>query len=470
MAICSFFLQGRCRFGDECWNEHPRDGPHHGRNKSQAAGQRYVQPSTFSKNLTWTNRDNDRGSSVSGDNNRNRSSKSNDSSGYYTPQNRFSSLANQDHGRDGGQDKEDGPVADIIQDMKMWEVSGQWPLSVYCVLKERQHLSGFTDVSPEELRLKYYTSHKEGNLQNYVSSVQQLVNQWKQRLCEIKDWNPFSISVLHNQLTKPPTFGGLQQSGSFGGLQQSGSFGGLQQSGSFGGLQQSGSFGGLQQSGFGTSSTSADKTVAAVTFSFKPDSQSATPNAGASSSFSSAPAFGSKPSVGFGTAGTGSAASFSFAPTTTSGGSASTFNFGSPSSAPTVAAPGFGSSASSGFGGTTVSNGFGSRASAGASFGGTTTTSGFGGLSNSTGTSGFGAVPTGVSSVSTPGTSLFGQDITVSTASNTVGSSATSVVFSSALYTSRNELSQEDLQQFESKTFTLGKVPLVPPPADLLSF
>ncbi|XP_077124881.1 nucleoporin NUP42 [Ranitomeya variabilis] len=460
MVICSFFLQGRCRFGDDCWNEHPKDGAHDGRNKSQASGQRYVQPSTFSKNLTWTNRDNDRGSfgSGSGDN---RSSKANDSSGYYTPQNRFSTLSNQDHGRDGGQDKEDGPLADIINDMKMWEVSGQWPLSVYCVLKERQHLSGFTDISPEELRLKYYTSHKEGNLQNYVSLVQQLVNQWKQRLREIKDWNPFSISVLPNQLTKPPTFGGLQQSGSIGGLQQSGSFGGL---------QQSGSFGSLQQSGFGTSSTSADKTVAAVTFSFKPDSQSATPNARASSSFSSAPAFGSKPSVGFGTAGTGSAASFSFAPTTTSGGSASTFNFGSPSSAPTVAAPGFGSSASSGFGGTTVINGFGSSASAGASFGGTTTTSGFGGLSNSTGTSGFGAVPTGVSSVSTPGTSLFGQHITVSNASSTVGSSATSVVFSSALYTSRNELSQEDLQQFESKTFTLGKVPLVPPPAELLSF
>jgi hypothetical protein len=23
MTICQFFLQGRCRFGDRCWNEHP---------------------------------------------------------------------------------------------------------------------------------------------------------------------------------------------------------------------------------------------------------------------------------------------------------------------------------------------------------------------------------------------------------------------------------------------------------------
>ncbi|XP_073533967.1 nucleoporin NUP42-like [Phyllobates terribilis] len=460
MAICSFFLQGRCKFGDRCWNEHPRDGRHQGHNRYQSqgsaassnwnsSGQRYVQPSTFSKNLTWTKRDNDRGSFGSGsDDNRNRSSKPNDSSGFYTPQNRFGALANQDHGRDGGQDIEDSPLADIIQDMESWEVSGQWPLSVYCVLKEQQHLSGFTDISPEELRLECYTSHEAGHLQNYMSSVQQLLNQWKQRVHEIKNWNPSSTSALLNQLTKPPIVTAQP---------------------TFGGLQQSGSFGGLQQSGFGTSSTSADKTVSAATFSFKLDSQSATPNAGASSSFSSAPAFGSKSSVGFATTGTGSASSFSFVPTTTSGGTTSIFSsFGSASSAPTAAAPGFGSSVSSGFGGTTVTSGFGSSASAGETFGGITTT-GFGGLSSSTGTSGFGAATTGACSVGTPGTSLFGQVVTVRNSSNTVGSSATNAMLSSALFTPRNELSQEDLLQFESKTFTLGKVPLMPPPADLLS-
>lgn len=26
MTVCSFFLQGRCRYGEKCWNEHPRDG------------------------------------------------------------------------------------------------------------------------------------------------------------------------------------------------------------------------------------------------------------------------------------------------------------------------------------------------------------------------------------------------------------------------------------------------------------
>ncbi|XP_066440654.1 nucleoporin NUP42 [Eleutherodactylus coqui] len=436
MVVCNFYLQGRCKFGDRCWNEHPRDGRQYGHNRYQeqgaaassnwgSSGQRYVQPATFSKNLTWTNKDADRSD------NRNRHSKSNAPSGFFTPQNRFTSLSTEDHARgDGGPDKERSPLIDILQDLEAWESSGQWLFSVYCVLKDQKHLSGFTDISPEELRWECYKSHSEGHFQNYVSSVQQLVNQWKQRTHEIKNWNPSSVSALLNQLTKPAPS-------------------------SFGDPQQSGSFGGLQQSGFGASSTSPNKTVTAANFSFKVDTPAAPPNAGAPSSFSSPPAFNSKPSFGSGDMGATSAASFSFAPTTTSGGAASTFSgFGSASAAPSTAVPAFGSATSSGFGGTTMTGGFGSNVS-----GGNTGTSGFGGLSSSTGTSGFGAGTTGTPS--TPGASLFGPGVT--------GSSGADAMLSSALFTPRNELSQEDLLQFESKMFALGKVPLVPPPVDLLT-
>ncbi|CAN2389809.1 nuclear export signal receptor activity [Pristimantis euphronides] len=460
MVVCSFFLQGRCKFGDRCWNEHTRDGRQqgHGRYQGQAAAsssawnssaQQYAGTSNFSKSTTWTNRDNDRSSFGSGSNdNRNRYSKSNAPSGFFTPQNRFSALANQDQARDSGQDKEGSLLGSVVQDLEAWESSGQWPLSVYCVLKEQGHLSGFTDISPEELRLECYKSHNEGHLQNYVSSVQQLVNQWKQRINEIRNWNPSSDSALLNQLTKPPT---ATAPSSFGGLQQSGSFGGL-------------------QSGFGASSTSTDKTVTAAAFSFKPDSHTAPPNAGATSGFASTPAYSNQPSSGFGNIGTPSASTFSFAPTTTSGGAASTFSgFGSASAAPSTAVPGFGSSVSSAFGGTTMTGGFGSHASAVSTFGGIPSTSGFGGQSSSTGSSGFGAATTGAGNLSTPGTSLFGQGAAVSSASKAVGSSVADTVLSSALFTPRNELSQEDLLQFESKMFTLGKVPLVPPPVELLT-
>ncbi|XP_044150100.1 nucleoporin NUP42 [Bufo gargarizans] len=467
MAICSFFLQGRCKFGDKCWNEHPRDGRHHGQNRHQgqasaassswnSSGPRYVQPSNFSKNLTWTNRDNDRSSSWSGSgDNRDRSSKSNAPSGFFSSQNRFNALANQDHARDTGQDKEGSLLADIIHDLEAWESSGQWAYSVYCVLKEQSHLSGFTDISPEELRLEFYTSHKEGHLQNYVNSAQQLINQWKHRVHEIKNWNS-SHSALLNQLTKPPSAAAPS------------SFGGPQQSGSFGGPQQSGSFGGPQQSGFGTSSTPATKTATAATFSFKLDSHTAAPTAGASSTFSSAPGFGSKPSSGFGNVGTASASSFSFAPTTTAVGTASTFS-GFASAAPGMGSSGFGSAVPSSFGGTAVTSSFGSGSAVSTFGGGISSASGFGGLASSTGTSGFGAGTTGTSSLSTPRTSTFGQGVPVSSASNAGGSSAADVMLSSALFTPRNELSQEDLLQFEAKIFTLGKVPLVPPPVDLLT-
>lgn len=34
MAVCNYFLEGRCRFGDKCWNEHPEGG----RNQSSRGG------------------------------------------------------------------------------------------------------------------------------------------------------------------------------------------------------------------------------------------------------------------------------------------------------------------------------------------------------------------------------------------------------------------------------------------------
>ncbi|XP_023565619.1 nucleoporin-like protein 2 [Octodon degus] len=66
MVICQFFLQGRCRFGDRCWNEHPgargagggRQQQPSGSNRSEgnATSQKYssiIQPSSFFKSTPW---------------------------------------------------------------------------------------------------------------------------------------------------------------------------------------------------------------------------------------------------------------------------------------------------------------------------------------------------------------------------------------------------------------------------------
>lgn len=46
MTVCNFYLQGRCRYGDKCWNEHPRGGnrgggggQQHSNNYNRASGQ-----------------------------------------------------------------------------------------------------------------------------------------------------------------------------------------------------------------------------------------------------------------------------------------------------------------------------------------------------------------------------------------------------------------------------------------------
>lgn len=44
MTICQFFLQGRCRFGDRCWNEHPGAGGAGGGRQQQPSGDVLLHP------------------------------------------------------------------------------------------------------------------------------------------------------------------------------------------------------------------------------------------------------------------------------------------------------------------------------------------------------------------------------------------------------------------------------------------
>ncbi|KAM8967098.1 nucleoporin NUP42 [Pelodytes ibericus] len=463
MVICQFFLQGRCRFGDKCWNEHPRDGGGGGRHQN-----RYQQPppppqyagasrswnappqrNPPPKSKTWTNPDNSRttfGSFSGSDDNRNRSFQ------FAAPQNRFSALATPDHNKEGQADKDGNIIDDIMRDLEVWVSSGQWPFSVYSVLKEKRNIPGFADVSPEELRFEFLESQGIGNLQGYVNAVEQLVASWKERILNLQNLNTSSKAELINELTstsvaKTPT-----------------------------------GFGGLQQSTFASSSFPMSiGPPSASTFSFKADATSL-PTAAAGSSF---PGFGSKPTVtpGFGSAVAPPASSFSFASTTAS--SVGTSLFGS-----SLTAPSFGASASTsvhpGFGGTSVSAAtfsFGRDAGTlGASSLGATAAvpaaPSFGFGLSAMNAPGFGGKTTTVADLFKSGaaasstTSIFGQP---STFSASIASSNTPLAVSSsdcntynALFTPRTELSADDLFQFQAKKFTLGKIPLQPPPADLM--
>ncbi|NXK13249.1 NUPL2 protein, partial [Herpetotheres cachinnans] len=414
------FLQGRCRFGDRCWNEHPRGGgrygpsaPHHqggGGGGWGTTNQRYtsvIQPSTFKSNAWGGSRDHGRGFFGSSDFGSGSSSRNTDFS-----QNRFSALMNSQNIADGYKDEEERLLESVVKDMEIWESSGQWIFSSYSPMKEKPNISGFPDFSPEELHLEYYNCTANNNIQSYINSVQQLAKQWKDRLLQLKTLNASTkaalLSELKNTVTQPlPSFG----------------------------------FGGQQTSSFGLSSFPVNSSSnSASNFSFKTSSSLVsassgnTPAFGSSSAGCNPPAFGvtSSPSishsVGFGSLAAPSAASFSFKTSETTSG--------------------FGTSGFSGFGNSSAVN-----------FSSTTLLTTLG-ASNA-------AVATSPSHSSS---TLFGQTASASGHNITSASSAvTNNTTLEKLFTPKGELSAEELKQFEAKKFTIGKIPLKPPPLELLN-
>ncbi|XP_066210603.1 nucleoporin NUP42 [Saccopteryx leptura] len=424
MTICQFFLQGRCRFGERCWNEHPGAWGAGGRQQQPSGGNRHgwnatnqryssvTQPSSFSKSTPWGgSREQEKPSFGSFDSgastNRNR--------GFGFSQNPFDSSLSSDVQKD-----EKKFLEGIMKDMEVWESSGQWMFSVYSPVKKKSTLSGFTDISPEELRLEYHNFLSSNNLQSYVNSVQQLINQWRNRLNELKNLNTSTTIALlcdiKNGINQAaPTFGfGSGQTVPFG------------------------------SPGFPVNNSRSDN---AQNFSFKTDSGFAAAPAGSPSVFGNPPAFGavpstgpavttSTPATGFGQPGITSAASFSFK---------------------TAAAPGFGSPGISGFSAPVAAGaagaGAGAAAAAAPAFGNSGSATGFGRPDSHPDTA------FSKSSSDPLGNSGTSSSALASNGGTTAGNE---------LFTPKDQLTAEELEQFQSKKFTLGKIPLKPPPVELL--
>nr|XP_009674795.1 PREDICTED: nucleoporin-like protein 2 [Struthio camelus australis] len=377
-----------------------------------ASNQRYtnvIQPSTFKSNAWGGSKDHARGLFGSSD----FGSSGSGSRNVDFSQNRFSALTTSQNIDDGYKDEEEKLLEGIVKDVEIWESSGQWMFSSYSPMKEKPNISGFPDFSPEELRLEFYNCRANNNIQNYINSVQQLVKQWKNRLLELKTLSASTraalLSELKNVVSQPlPSFG----------------------------------FGGQQTSGFGLSSfpVSSSSSNSASNFSFKTSSGLVSASSGNAPAFGSSsagrepPAFGvmSSPSVsrslGFGSQSTPSAASFSFKTSETT----------------SV----FGTSGFSGFGNSSAVN-----------------------SSSTTPLTAFGAFNAAVAaSPSRSSNTSFGQ--TASTPGQSVTSAPSTVtnsITSEKLFTPKMELSAEELKQFEAKKFTMGKIPLKPPPLELLN-
>lgn len=201
-------------------------------------------------------------------------------------------------------------------------------------------------------------------------------------------------------------------------------------------------FGSRQTATFGSPGFPVNNSMGdnAQNSSFTTSSGFATAHTGSPSVFGNIPAFGAVPSTspaittstpapGFGKPEITSAASFSFKTPAASGfGSAGFSGFPAPTAAGPVGAPG---------------------------------TPAFG---NSSSVAGFGSPG---SHSHTPFSKSFSDDGHSST-STSVPVSNGSTTTGNELFTPKHQLTAEELRQFQSKKFTLGKIPLKPPPVELL--
>lgn len=335
----------------------------------------------------------------------------------FSGQNRFSALGTPStfdkggRGRGGGGagvavgDEDDDKKLEMIQmDMDIWESSGQWGFSCYSGFKTP--LSGFTDLSPEELRFEYYSTRASGDLQGYVNGINQLLSQWRSRVQELKIMSPATRAAVLAELNNPAP---QASSGDFGSSSVTGF--------------------GSSTSNFGSKGFGAPAPAEASSFSFAAPTGGFGSSAAPSSStgFGSAPAAApTQPPSGFGSssAAATSSSNFSFAYPTTN----------------KPAASGFGSA--SGFS-------FSSTANSGGGFG-----------------SGFGAeAPAAAGSSTSFGQTSGGFGTAAAPPAAGAGSAGGA---SDSLFSPESKLTPEELSQFKAKRFTLGQIPLKPPPADML--
>ncbi|OSS52646.1 hypothetical protein B5807_02972 [Epicoccum nigrum] len=137
MTVCKFYSQGNCRFGDNCKFEHPgsqRDG-----NRNTGGG--------FGGRSNNHNNNTNRYGAFSGDT-------------YRPNQNSGGAFAS-------GRDSKTLPYHLDVADIKA-DLSGQrpiYPLSCYGPGRDapRQLIEGLVEISPEELRLRYYTQRAAGS-------------------------------------------------------------------------------------------------------------------------------------------------------------------------------------------------------------------------------------------------------------------------------------------------------------------
>lgn len=189
MPACKFFLQGSCRYGERCWNEHPRGGERRGRQQYDDRRQnswgnenreQYPRQQHYGEGGHHQNRNRQQQQHYQGDNSNSRQqsyqvddsnsrqqnyyedrgSRRNNNKSIDNPnkdfekyhwnrENKFAALQEEPK----SETNPDIIISTIQKDMKLWNESKMWPYSCYSYTRGTRCIEGLADISPEEIRV-----------------------------------------------------------------------------------------------------------------------------------------------------------------------------------------------------------------------------------------------------------------------------------------------------------------------------
>ncbi|XP_014673413.1 PREDICTED: nucleoporin-like protein 2 [Priapulus caudatus] len=168
MGICQFFMRGSCKFGSSCRYEHP--GHQTNANRQYADQYKVDHRSEYS---TQQRQSGNRYEVLQGQQQQQQQQQA--GTQHLTTVNLTKQHSNADI------------VNAIITESRVWEESHMWPLSCYAYMKEGPCLSGFNDISPEELRCQAYECVREGNFAKYEQAAAGLLSAWCGRIAKLRD-------------------------------------------------------------------------------------------------------------------------------------------------------------------------------------------------------------------------------------------------------------------------------------------
>ncbi|XP_019478644.1 nucleoporin NUP42-like [Meleagris gallopavo] len=100
---------------------------------------------------------------------------------------------------DGQRDGQQRLLDCAAKDMATSESSGQWVFSCYSPVAGKPSASGFREISPEEGRLEYYNCRAKESTGYYTNTVGHYVQQWRNKLQELKALNASGKASMPSQ-------------------------------------------------------------------------------------------------------------------------------------------------------------------------------------------------------------------------------------------------------------------------------